>query len=638
MLTKRPKQVLDFITSYQERKGYSPSLDEIRRRFRLASVSTAHFHVSKLRDLGYLSKEENKPRSIEAFGRETMVKIPLLGTITAGQPIEAIQEKEIIAVPKSKIPPASGVYALRVVGNSMIEENINDGDIVLVKHQETAENGQKVVALIDNHEATLKKFYKERGHIRLQPANKDLAPLIFPNTRDVAVQGVVLDVIRDIGADFIAVKLSENWSSSIKNQVIRLFSKTKIDYSWSFSDKTRKDTAYITHGYHRYPAKFIPQVASRLIEKYTSEGDLIVDPFGGCGTTLVESKVMGRSSVGVDVNPVAVLITKVKITPIDPVKIEKAFVALKEKLDGYSVDTKVKTPAHERINYWFRLEEKRKLALIFTEISKLENQDLREFFYCGFSNILKNCSIWLQKSNKPTRDFKKIPSDPILTFFKQVKAMMRGNDRFYGLLKEKDYLKVPCRVYCTDARSTPIKDNSASLIVTSPPYVTSYEYADLHQLTALWMEYTKDLSDFRKRFIGSSYHHSEKNLVLNSVIAENIRSELLKKDKKIAEEVSTYFSEMNQAFVEMRRILKVGGKTCIVIGNTSLRGVEVLNAEVFVEQLQNLGLKIVDIIKREIPSKNLPSVRDERTGKFARITDSNKIYAYPTEYVLIMEK
>jgi len=95
---------------------------------------------------------------------------------------------------------------------------------------------------------------------------------------------------------------------------------------------------------------------------------------------------------------------------------------------------------------------------------------------------------------------------------------------------------------------------------------------------------------------------------------------------------------MNQVFVEMKRMLKKGGKTCIVIGNTSLKGVEILNAEVFAEQLQNLGLKIADIIKREIPSKNLPSVRDEKTGKFARISDKNKISVYPTEYILIMEK
>ncbi len=149
------------------------------------------------------------------------------------------------------------------------------------------------------------------------------------------------------------------------NKAIILFSKTKIDYSWSFSDKTRKDTAYITHGYHRYPAKFIPQIVSRLAEKYTKEGDLIVDPFGGCGTTLVESKVMGRPSIAVDINPVAILITKAKITPIEPKKIEKAFTVLKSRLDTYSKDTKVKAFDHERIDYWFKPEEKRKLAFIY---------------------------------------------------------------------------------------------------------------------------------------------------------------------------------------------------------------------------------------------------------------------------------
>lgn len=423
----------------------------------------------------------------------------------------------------------------------------------------------------------------------------------------------------------------------MNQELTKKFNKVKIDPSWSFSDKTRKDTAYITHGYHRYPAKFIPQIVSQLNEKYTRQGDLVVDPFGGCGTTLVESKVMGRPSIGVDINPVAVLITKAKITPLEPLNIEKEFVNLRYKLGTYNEDTIIKAPEHERIDYWFRPEEKRKLAFIFTEISNLEDQDVRDFFYCGFSNILKNCSIWLQKSNKPTRDWDKKPSEPIQTFLRQIKTMLRANAKFYEILKQRNYLQTSSQMFCTDARTIPTKDSTVSLIITSPPYVTSYEYADLHQLTALWMDYTKDLNDFRKRFIGTSYHN-KKDLILNSSIAENIRTELLKKDKKTAEEVSTYFSEMNQVFVEMKRILKKGGKTCIVIGNTSLKGVEILNAEVYAEQLQNLGLKVVNIIKREIPSKNLPSVRDELTGKFASINDKNKVSVYPTEYILIMEK
>ena len=422
-----------------------------------------------------------------------------------------------------------------------------------------------------------------------------------------------------------------------EKKTINLFKKIKTDSSWAFTDKTRKDTAYITHGYHRYPAKFIPQIVSRLIDRYTEKGELVVDSFGGCGTTLVESKIMGRSSIGVDINPVAILITKSKKTPIEPIKIEKQFLRLKEKMDFFNKNTKVKTLEHERIDYWFKPEEKRKLTFLFSEISKTKNQDIRDFFYCGFSNILKNCSIWLQKSNKPTRDLKKKPADPFVIFSRQIKTMLRGNTNFFNLLQEKKCLKTSCDVYCTDARKIPAKSNSVDLIITSPPYVTSYEYADLHQLTALWFEYTKDLSDFRKRFIGTS-HNGVKEIILNSKIAENIKQSLEEKNKKLAKEVAIYFSEMNQCFKEMKRILKKGRRTCIVIGNTSLKGVEILNAEVFVEQLQNLGFKINDIIKREIPSKNLPSIRDKKTGRFAKAMDKKKVLAYPTEYILIMKK
>jgi site-specific DNA-methyltransferase (adenine-specific) len=122
--------------------------------------------------------------------------VPLLGIISAGQPIEAIQGRETIAVPENKIPKYGKTFALKVVGGSMIDENINNGDIVLVKQQATAENGQKIVALIDNHEATLKKYYREKSHIRLQPANKNMEPIILRNGRDISIQGIVLDVIR----------------------------------------------------------------------------------------------------------------------------------------------------------------------------------------------------------------------------------------------------------------------------------------------------------------------------------------------------------------------------------------------------------------------------------------------------------
>ena len=420
--------------------------------------------------------------------------------------------------------------------------------------------------------------------------------------------------------------------------VLHLFKKIKIDSSWAFFDKTKKETTYATHGYHRYPAKFIPQIVSRLANQYSKEGDLIVDPFGGCGTTLVEAKIMNRPSIGVDINPVAILMTKAKKTQITPVEIMEQFLKLKEKISTFNNHTTIKTPKHHRIDYWFKSQEKRKLSFLFSAISQIKNPDMRNFFYCGFSNILKNCSIWLQKSNKPTRDFQKKPEDPFTSFLRQTKVMLRGNAEFYSILQKNRSLQTRCEVHCTDARKIPTNRNSASLVITSPPYVTSYEYADLHQLTALWFEYMHNLSDFRQQFIGTAYHHYTKNLSSNSKIAENIVSALTKKDKKTATEVATYFSEMNQVFKEMKRILKKQGRICIVIGDTILKKINILNAEVFVEQLQNLGFTVENIIKREIPSKNLPSTRDKKTGRFTTATDKKKILSYPTEYILIMQK
>ena len=197
-LTKRQKQILDFIAKYIKKSGISPTYEEIGKRFKLSALSTVHQHVEALINKNYLLKNDNSSRGIEIKKTvDDFIQIPLKGTIAAGQPIEAIEEKETIAIPKSSLPRSGNIYALKVAGDSMIEENINDGDIILVKKQNTAINGQKVVALIDNQEATLKQFYKEKKYIRLQPANKNFEPIIIKRDNEFAIQGVVLDVIKN---------------------------------------------------------------------------------------------------------------------------------------------------------------------------------------------------------------------------------------------------------------------------------------------------------------------------------------------------------------------------------------------------------------------------------------------------------
>jgi len=201
MLTKRQKEVLDFIEDYSQKKGYAPSFEEIKKRLKLASVSTIHYHIKKLRESGLLKKMENTARAISVSEKEPLVKIPLLGVIAAGQPIEAIEDKETIVIPKNKLPKSNDVYALRVRGDSMIDEGVNDGDTILIKKQNTAENGDKVVALLNGNEATLKTFYKEKGQIRLQPANKNYQPIILKRGQEVSIQGVLFDVVRTSEAE-----------------------------------------------------------------------------------------------------------------------------------------------------------------------------------------------------------------------------------------------------------------------------------------------------------------------------------------------------------------------------------------------------------------------------------------------------
>lgn len=412
------------------------------------------------------------------------------------------------------------------------------------------------------------------------------------------------------------------------------FDSIKEDKSWAFEDSSRKDTSYASHGYHRYPAKFIPQLARRCILENSNEGDLVVDTFCGCGTTIVESLIYGRKGIGTDINPVAVLISKAKITPIEPDKLNKA----KEKLFNLIENReKVKyRQFNERIVYWFPDKEIRlSLFKILKDIKSLKEKELINFFLCGFSQILKNCSIWLAKSNKPTRDFNKKQQDPIKTFKRQINSMIRGNLELYSLTERK--LIKENKIVLSDARKIPTGDNSVKMIVTSPPYVTSYEYADLHQLTALWLEYTDNLNKFREGFIGSVHKQDIDHNGIKSQLAIKTIEELYKISKKEALGTKNYFLEMQECFQEMQRILKPKGKACIVIGNTRLKGVEILNAEIFVEIMNNLGFKTNKIIKRDVPSKNLPQTRDSKTGKFAKTKDADRL-SYKYEFIIIMEK
>ena len=197
-LTRRQREILDFLAEFIKHRGYAPSLEEIGRRFGLTSLATVHKHLTNLEEKGFIRRARNRSRSVELVptrvGRRA-IELPLLGTVAAGAPIEAVAGSETIAVPEDIVAVRDTYYALRVSGNSMIDEQIRDGDVVIVKDRKSADNGEMVIALLDDADVTLKKFYRDSGRIRLQPANPELPPLVVKPDR-VQIQGVVVGVMR----------------------------------------------------------------------------------------------------------------------------------------------------------------------------------------------------------------------------------------------------------------------------------------------------------------------------------------------------------------------------------------------------------------------------------------------------------
>src|SRR5918996_1581744 len=197
-LTKRQREILDYLNEFIQQHGYAPSLEEIGARFSLSSLATVHKHLTNLQEKGFIRRSWNRSRSVELLPSRSggrAIELPMLGYVAAGMPIEAVTGNETIAVPDSLVGGKRDTYVLRVKGESMIDEQIRDGEWVVVEDRKTADNGEMVIALVGGQDATLKKIYKEQNRIRLQPANAAMQP-IYVEPDALQIQGVVVGVMR----------------------------------------------------------------------------------------------------------------------------------------------------------------------------------------------------------------------------------------------------------------------------------------------------------------------------------------------------------------------------------------------------------------------------------------------------------
>ena len=407
----------------------------------------------------------------------------------------------------------------------------------------------------------------------------------------------------------------------------------RADKAWSFPNVKPRDASYATHGYHRYPAKFIPQLVEALIKKYSREGDVVLDPMGGCGTTLVEAKLNGRNSVSIDINRVAVLIARAKTQAIGQKLLEERNRVLLKKVRRRKPSSNYHASAHPRLQYWFKPDQYNNLKALYRCIEEEKNAKVRLLYQCCFSNILKNCSIWYAKSIKPQRDLNKQEEAPLQAFERHLNFMTRKNEEFGSLLQSRAVRSTKCRILRGDARCMRLPDDSADLIITSPPYVTSYEYADLHQLSSLWFGFTDDVRKMKKDFIGTSSRTARCDEV-GSPLAQRILKKVEAKDKGLGKHIANYYGDLYRFYGDARRVLDKSGRLCLILGDTEYMGIRIPNTAVSIELLEKSGFFIEEVIKRQLSSKIFTPYRDS-AGRFTDSRHGYKRKIYQYEYIVI---
>ncbi len=317
------------------------------------------------------------------------------------------------------------------------------------------------------------------------------------------------------------------------------------------------DTRYDTHDFHRYSSKFIPQIASNLIKIFSKPRETVLDVFLGSGTTCVEAKLLNRESIGVDLNPIAYLISVVKTTPISNAYLNKNVEEILRKMRNDTLNKKkiVDMPSFNGIDRWFQPQVLNELFIIQNIINKIEDKKIKMFFVCGFSAILRSVSnahtsygnlMIDKKRRKITNTFE--------IFEKQINIMAEGMSSF-----NKRVSNSKSKIYCADSRNLSfIKNASVDLIVTHPPYISAVPYAEYQKLSLNWLE-----NSFSDVFEKQSAEYLNANILDKELIGGRRNRQDVKE---------RFISSMDLVFKEMHRVLKRDKYCCVVIGHPTVHG------------------------------------------------------------------
>ena len=386
--------------------------------------------------------------------------------------------------------------------------------------------------------------------------------------------------------------------------------KDESEEDWTFNGA---DTKYMTHGLHPYPARMIPQIARRLIHRYSKPGDTIWDPFCGSGSTLVESMLAERKSIGTDLNPFAVFLSKVKTTPIDIDILRKTRTKVLSRIRKLkaSIDEELEIPKMHNPDLWFKKYVQQDLVIVKTVVDAIEDEPVRDFYRLCLASTARDTSNLKKSEFKIVRmkeeEQKKFNPDVFKVFADNIERCIPLMHSFVNALPKK-YSR-PEIIYI-DNREVMFEENSIDLIVTSPPYgdhSTTVAYGQFSRYPAHWIDLDYDaVRSVDRRALGGTTPREYKKDLLKSKSLDETYQKILSNSEKRAKDFFNFFFDYNQSIESMYTHLKAGGHACIVIGNRLMARVRIPTAQITAELGQSYGFEHIVSIPRDIPTKRMP--------------------------------
>lgn len=389
---------------------------------------------------------------------------------------------------------------------------------------------------------------------------------------------------------------------------------------WTFAGV---DTQYMTHGFHMYPARMIPQIAKKLIDKFTSSHrDIVLDPFCGSGGVLVESMLKGNTSIGVDVNPLAILIAKVKTTPLGPKKLASYANDLFSKIHGdITKGTEYDVPHIKNIEFWFKPKVIKDLCIIRKHVMDLKDKDkdVYDFFRICFSYTVRKTSNVKGREFKlyriPPKELESYNPNVLKTFENIVHMNISKMSEFYEAVGDSKVKAYPLKgdtKRLLEISPDILHEESVDLVVTSPPYGDSHTtvaYGQFSRYPALWLGFNeKEVMEIDNAGLGGKIVNGDLDKLESPLLTETYTA-VAEKDELRARELFSYFLDIDACFEQLSKAFKKGKSyCCFVLGNRTVRRVKVPTDKILIELSKKYGFEHIDTKYRRIPMKRIPWV------------------------------